>query len=174
MRPKETIASALHLLVVLFCFTLALFSTLLTLRPDWRLLGSRWLLEEPQQFYWIGGGFALIGLFFALSFYVISRGKITRLVMHGSSISIDRKLLKRVVDDFFNTHFPGMKADVDLSPKEGIELSMGLPIEDSSQSDEFLKKVEEQLSTLFRERFGYDKPFTFSLYQSSKIKAHFK
>lgn len=160
MRVREALASALHLLVILFCFALASFAALLPFRPDWRIAAAFWLQEDPQQFYQISGAFALIGIFFTLSFYAISRGRITRLSMKSSSLSIERKLLKKVVDDFFSEHFPQLKAEVDLLPKENLELSMTVS---SSEDEELLKKVEEQFSLLLRERFGYDKPFTLSL-----------
>ena len=165
MRVKEAITSALHLLVILFCFGLSIFSLALPFRPDLRLVGATWLQEAPQQLYWIGGYFALAGLFFLSSFYLLGRGKVLRISMGTPGITYDRKILKCIVNEFFANHFPqtALKAEVAFLPKEELEFSMEFPPLKEEEQKELLESIEQKLTVLLRDRFGYEKPFTLAL-----------
>jgi hypothetical protein len=165
MRVKEALTAALHLLVVLCWFSLAAFFVLLVFRPDWRLIGMDWLADRPVQFYWVGAGFALVGIFFVGAFYLLGRGKVARISMGAPGVSFDRKILNCIVNEFFASRFPHLtlKTDVSLLPHNELEFAMEFPSMEERRRDELLRSIEQQLTLFLRERFGYNQSFILCL-----------
>jgi len=165
MRLREAVVSALHLLVVGSFFALAFFLFFLPSRPDWRSIGAKWLLDQPEQFYLVGAFFASAACLFTLGFYAIGRGRFLRLLMKPHVAMVDVKLLKEVIEDCFRVHFPKYVrgADIAIAAKQRLDVAVDvLPLEASRQL-RLMRDMEKQLCYLLRERFGYTRPFTLSI-----------
>lgn len=166
MRFREAIASALQLFVILFDFGLALFFVILARRLDWRSLGIHWLQDEPEYFYWIGAAVGCLGILLMLGFYGVGRGRFLRLAMKPHIAMIDIKLLQKATEECFQTHFsPQVRgSDIAIFSKQRLEVAVDLAPMESRIQIVLLKDMEQKLTTLLRDRFGYTRPFTVSIH----------
>lgn len=166
MRLREAVASALHLLVIGSFFGLACFLFFLPSRPDWQIIGMKWLMEEPDHFYWLGGMVAAASFLFLFGFYGVGRGRFLRLLMKPHIAIVDGKLLKEAIEECFRIHFPRhvRGADIAIISKERLDVIVDmLPLEEGRQL-RLLREMEKQLCYLLRQRFGYTRPFTLSIH----------
>lgn len=165
MRLREAVASALHLLVVISFLGMALFFLALPSMPLWRLACVNWLMEQPEQFYYLGGIFAGAAFLFIYGFYFVGRGRFLRLLMKPHVAIVDTKLLQEAIEECFHTHFPRQVrgADVAIINKQKLDVAVDLlPLEENRELL-LMREMEKQLVYLLRQRFGYTKPFTLSI-----------
>lgn len=166
MRLREAVASALHLLVIGSFSALAFFLFFLPSRPDWRAVGAKWLLDQPEHFYLAGLFFAAAACLFMFGFYGIGRGRFLRLLMKPHIAIVDAKLLKEAIEECFRTHFSQYVrgADIAVVAKQRLDVAVDLlPLEEKRQL-RLVREMEKQLCYLLRERFGYSRPFTLSIH----------
>ena len=168
MRLREAVASALHLLVILSYFGLALLAVFLPSRPDWRLAAIAHLQEKPESFYWIGAALGGIGVLFILGFYGIGRGRFLRLSMKPHMASVDVKLLEQAIEECFKSHFPKQVRGTDIAifSKQRLEVAIDLVPLEAKQQLRLMRAMEKKLSFLLRERFGYTQPLTLSIHSN--------
>ncbi len=165
MRLREAISSTFHLLVVMLCLALAGLSWILPFRPDWCLEVIRCLADDHAVLFKVGLGWIFLSLVFALAFFAVGRGKFLNIVMGSHRASVERKVLQQVIEAFFREHFKGQVSDVDVAfgLKNSLEIAVDIPSLASLEKAPLLEKAEKGISTLLRERFGYEKPFTLSV-----------
>ncbi len=162
MRLREAAASALHLLVVLSYFALGVIAVLLLRRPDWNKMAAEFLTNQSEIFYWIGAGFAAIGLFFLLGFYGIGRGKYLRVSMQAGMASIDSKIVRQAIEECFKVNFPHQVRGASVSVVKGkrLEVVVDLIVLNEEQKLALLVDAETKLLDILKSRFGYIKPLT--------------
>ena len=135
-------------------------------RVDWRFQGIEWLEKNPEAFYAGAAFFAAIAFVFLLGFYGVGRGQYLRLHMKPREVFIDVKLLEHALEACVKEHFPLeiYGASVAVAAKERLEVAFDFAPLDPKEKEETLRKAEEQLGILLRDRFGYTKPFTMVLH----------
>jgi len=155
MSPKQAIASALHLFVVLAFFVSALVFVLIPYLPLTRMAIIDFFSHRYEQCTQIGMGLMALSLVFLVGFYALNRGKYLVIQM---GVSTDVRLIQHVVEEYFNSHFPQKIAlkEVTLGPKSS--LSFMVATQEKDQMSLFVE-VETGLSLLLRKRFKYTKPF---------------
>jgi len=164
MRLKEAVASALHLLVVISFLGIALFCLALPSMPLWRMACMNWLVEQPEQFYWLGAIFGGAAILFIYGFYSVGRGRFLRLLMKPHIAIVDTKLLKEVIEECFHAHFPRQVRGADVAiNKQRLDVAVDLlPLEETRELL-LMREMEKHLVHLLRQRFGYTKPFILSI-----------
>ena len=161
MRLREAVASILHLLTVLCYGALSVFCLILPIHPGWRLHLIEWAEKTPEIFYWGAVFFAAVTFFFLLGFYAVGRGSYLRIQMQPHEAIVDAKLIEIALSECIKKHFADSiyGASVSIAAKERIEVAFDLAPQSVAQTEETLRKAEEQFGLLLRNRFGYTLPF---------------
>lgn len=151
MSPRQALASALHLFVVLAFFLGGLFFVSLPYLPQLKT-------EIFEKSTLIGLGLFIASLVLLLGFYALDRGRYLVIQM---GVSTDPKIVRQTIEDCFVRQF-GKKvslSDVEVGPKSRLEISVSLAPLDEGAREEIFIEAERHLQVLLKERFGYTKPF---------------
>jgi len=161
MRLREAVASVLHLCTVLLFLALGALSIFLVHRPDWNLMAQTSLAERPDLFYWIGGGFGGIGLFFLFAFFKVDGGRYLRLKLSFGETAIDSRIIRQAVEECFRRNYPLEIRGTCISVIGGRRLQVALDLAslDEEKQLELLSDVEDKLIELLRSQFGYRESF---------------
>lgn len=163
MSPRQAIASALHLFVVLAFFISALFFVLIPYLPLTRMEIIHFFSHRYEQCTQIGMGLFAASLVFLVGFYALNRGKYLVIQM---GVSTDVRLIQHAVEEYFGKHFPQKIAlkEVALGSKSSLDFIVHLtPIQEADRENLFIE-VETGLSHLLRKRFRVTKPFRLIVY----------
>lgn len=155
MSPRQALASALHLFVVLAFFIAGFFFVAIPYVPDFKTQ----IFEKSTL---IGLGLFLSAFLLLLGFYGLDRG---RYLVIRMGISADVNLIRHVVEDCFSRQFAKKisLSEVEIGPKSRLHFKVSFAPTTPKARKELLIEAEKQLSLLLRERFGYAKPFHFIL-----------
>lgn len=151
MSPRQALASALHLFVILAFLIGAFFFVALPYLPH---------LREPlyEKSTLIGLSLFLASLILLIGFYAFNRG---RYLVIRMGVATDVQVIRQTVEDCFLRRFPKKIAlqELELGRKSRLEFRVSMaPLEEATREELFVE-AEKHLSTLLRERFGYSKPF---------------
>jgi hypothetical protein len=155
MSPRQALASALHLFVVLIFFIVALGCTLIPYLPLTREAIIDFLNHRYEECFQIGMGLFALSLVLFIGFFALNRGKCLVIQM---GVSTDVRLVQHVVEEYFSTHFHKKIAlkEVTLGPKSSLSF---LITTHEKEPESLFGEVETGLSLLLRKRFKYTKPF---------------
>lgn len=158
MSPRQALASALHLFVILAFFLAGFFFVALPYLPETRIQIIDFLSRRFEQCTLIGLGFFLASLLLLLGFYALNRG---RYLVIRMGISTDLNIVRQTVEECLLRQFPKKisLSEVELGRRSRLEIRVSLaPLEEDRREELFIE-AEKQLVTLLRERFGYSRPF---------------
>jgi hypothetical protein len=158
MSPRQALASALHLFVVFSFFTAGLFFVALPYLPETRIQIVDILSNQFERCTIIGLGLFLSSLIFLLGFYALNRGRFLVIEM---GVSADLKIVRQMVEDCFIKQFPKKISlkEIEIGSKSLLEMRVNLSPLDEAAREELFIQVEQELSILLQNRFGYSKPF---------------
>jgi hypothetical protein len=158
MLPRQVVASALHLFVVLTFFVAGLLFICLPYLPETRTRAIDLVAHRFEACTLVGLGFFLASLLFLVGFYALDRGRYLVIQM---GVSADLHLIHQTLDECLQRYFPRQIVlnEVGLGRKSRLEIGVSLkPLSEEARENLFIE-AEKQLQLLLRERFGYAKPF---------------
>ena len=167
MRLKEAIVSCLHLLILFFFFAFACFWFALPHMPEWQMQGLHFLSEGCR-----GSGYMALGclgcaLLLWIGFYGFGPHKWLRLQMGSHLTSVEIPVVQQTVAAFFREHFPEQVNLQKITFLKGnrVEMAIACFAKTPQEQKALLKQMEQGLQVLFKERFGYTKPFYLVVYR---------
>lgn len=160
MSLRQTLASVLHLFVLLAFFAAGLFFVFL---PDLPLAQEQCLLliQTRERCIQLGFLFFFAASVLLMGFYLLNRGRYLRIQMGKNLAEIDIEVVRQTLEDCFKTRFPKKISLSEVEIPRGTRLEIGVslaPLEEGLREELFIQ-AEAALETLLRERFGYTKPF---------------
>lgn len=160
MTLRQALASTLHLFVVLFFFGAGFFCVSLASVIELRVQIIHLLLSKPELCTLFGIGFFSVSFLLLLGFYGLNRGQFLRILMGRHVAEIEAKIVRSTVEECFKKQFSQLTLqELEIVWKDRLEIHVSLGKE--GNEEEILQKVEQELTALFKHRFGYKKPFTF-------------
>lgn len=161
----NVVLSAIHFILVVFLGGLSLALTGIYFSGSFRVKIGDTILYQPQVFFALGLGLAILTLFLLLSFYVLYRKKALRYRMGSHSASIQQEVVLATVERYWKEHFPSYSIHTEIVFHQGkkLEIILSLPTLEEKERKEFLKKSEKELGKLLYDHFDYDKDFYLTL-----------
>lgn len=161
MTFRQAFASVLQLFAVFALFLVGFYFVCLPYFPEARERAIDLLIDQPEAFLWIGGGFFAASFVLLIGFYAINRGRTLRIRMGEHRAEIDVQVIRQTIEECLRSHFARKMAlmDVEISGGSRIEIGVSMaPIEEDAREALFVE-AESALKSLLRLRFGYAKPF---------------
>lgn len=164
MTGRQALASALHLFVLFSFFASGFLFVCLPLMPEIRERLSFLFLYQMEFCTLIGVGFLMASLLLTVGFFVLNQGRYLRIKMGNAPhriLEINVNLIRQTLEECFKAHFPETLSLIDVEVPQGAQIEIGvkLPSMDDKARKALLARAEKHLQILFKERFGYDKPF---------------
>jgi hypothetical protein len=164
MTGRQALASALHLFVLLSFFAGGLLFVCLPFMPEVREKLVFLFLYEMEICTLIGVGFLMTSLLLMIGFFVLNRGRYLRIRMGAEThraVEINVRLIRQTLEECFKSHFPDTISLLDVEVPQGAQIEVGVKLSsmDDQAREELLARAEKHLQVLFKDRFGYDKPF---------------
>lgn len=158
MAPRQALASALHLFVVLAFFIAGFFFVCLPYLPETRIQIIDFFSNQFEKCTLIGLGLFITSLLLLIGFYALNRG---RYLVIRMGVSTDLNIIRQTLEDCFQNAFSKKITlnEIELGRKSRLEIKVSLAPLDEEAREELFIEAEKQLSLLLRERFGYAKPF---------------
>ncbi len=153
MSPRQALASALHLFVVLSFFLGGCFFVSIPYLPEMKT-------EIFEKSTLIGLSLFLASLILLLGFYALDRGRYLVIKM-GEEVKINLQIIHQTLEECFIRNFPQKihLSEVEIGPQSLLEIQISLaPLSEETREDLFIE-VENHLSLLLHQRFGYSKQF---------------
>jgi len=158
MRRSHILFSVVHLFssllaigTGLFCLALRHIDRLQMLVRGHSLLTLR-----------IGIVFLVLGAALFFSLFLINRRRYYRVKMQAGKISIDEKLLRSFLSQYWKENFPEQPSDPDvvISAKSRLEILAELPhTKSEEEKEELLSRLEADLGGKLAKNFGYREEF---------------
>ena len=147
MSPRQALVSALHLFVVLAFFIGGFVFIALPYLPEIQMQ----LIEKSTL---IGFTLFAASLVLLLGFYALDRGRYLVIQMGTST---DVNVIRQTVEECFERQFPKkiFLSDIEI----GKQLEIHVRMADLDERE--MAAIEQALSLLLKDRFGYSKPFHF-------------
>ncbi len=163
MRPRQAIASSLHLFVVLSFFLAGFFFVALPLLPEVRVHMADFLLNHFEVCTSVAFGFFVAAFFLLIGFYGLNRGKVLRLQMGQHLVSVEAALIEQSIEECFRKSFKKQifLSDVEIVNGKKIEIRVTLAPLEEDVREQLFARAETALQTLLKERFGYTRSFDF-------------
>lgn len=151
MSPRQALASALHLFVVLAFFIAGFFFVSLPYLPEVKI-------QIFEKCTLIGLALFLAALILLLGFYALDRG---RYLVIRMGVAADVNVIQQTVEEYFARHFPKKISltEIEIGRKSRLEIGVSLATLDEGAREKLYCQVEKQLGLLLRERLGYSKEF---------------
>jgi hypothetical protein len=151
MSPRQALASALHLFVVLAFFIAGFFFVSLPYLPEIKTQ----IFEKSTL---IGLSLFLTALILLLGFYALDRG---RYLVIRMGVSTDANVIRQTVEDCFARQFSKKisLSEIEIGRRSSLEIKISLTPLDEDAREALFVEAEKQLTLLLKERFGYSKPF---------------
>lgn len=161
MRPRQAIASSLHLFAVLAFFAAGFFFFSLPYLPELRIRIADILLSRFEFCTTVAFGFLLAALLLLVGFYGLNRGRILRIEMGRHLASVDVDVIRLTLEECFKRNFPAQVSltDVEVISAKKLEIGVTIAPINEEMREELFVNAERALQTLLKERFGYRKPF---------------
>ncbi len=157
MNLRQVLTSVLHLLVVFSFFLGGAFFLSLSYFPE--LKESVW-----EESFSIGLAILGVAVLLLFGFYAQDRGRYFVIKM---GIATDLNVIRYSLEECLARHFPDVTLrDVGMGRKKRLDIQVSLKPLDEAMREEVFIKVEKQLISLLRERFGYSKPFYLVVYHA--------
>lgn len=162
MSFRKALTSALHFFMIFALFLVSLFFVLLPHLPLTRMDLIDWLTHNYQQSTQIGLGCFLATFVCFLGFYSLEKGKYLVIRM---GVSVDLKLVQKAVEECFAKQFFQKISlqEMGLNPKSQLQLTVQLASLNTAEKEALFVEVDRQLTLLLQERFGYTRPFLFTV-----------
>lgn len=151
MFPRQALASALHLFVILAFFLAGFFFIAIPYVPEIKT-------QIFEKCTLIGLALFMASLILLLGFYALDRGRYLVIKM---GVKTNINIIRQTVEDCLNRSFSQKVhlSEVEIGPKSTLEIQVSLaPLSEDAREDLFIE-AEKHLSLLLYERFGYSKPF---------------
>lgn len=161
MTFRQAFASVLQLFAVFALFLVGFYFVCLPYFPEARERAIDALIDQPEVFLWIGGGFFFASFLLLLGFYALNRGRTLRIQMGEHRAEIDVQVVRQTLEECFRDRFSKRMSlrDVEISGGSRIEISVSMaPLEEDAREALFVE-ADSALKSLLRLRFGYTKPF---------------
>jgi|JI9StandDraft_1071089.scaffolds.fasta_scaffold19090_3 hypothetical protein len=164
MRPDRFFLSLIHLLIVLFLFSVGLFLCILAKAPHVCHLIADFLLSDKMAMtaYITGASTFLLAIILMIGFQQLHNKKYYKLAMQGCKASIDEAIIKEYIQEYWSSLFKNKDITVDvlLAPKQKIEIMATLP---PLQELGLLERIESELGVLLARKLGYEKEFLLTI-----------
>lgn len=167
MRTSNILFSAVHFFVIFFILTVGVLFVVLPYADHFRVLLINSLLSDLPLYQILG--YAMIGasLLLFIGLYILNRRRFFQIEMGASLVEVDKGLIQDMVRGYWKELFPGKDTSVDIviSGKQSLEVVASLPEE---REEDFFEQVQRELGSLLARQFGYQKPFTVTLAETSR------
>lgn len=161
MTFRQAFASVLQLFAVFALFLVGFYFVCLPYFPEARERAIDALIDRPEAFLWIGGGFFAASFVLLIGFYAINRGRTLRIRMGEHRAEIDVQVIRQTLEECFRERFSKRMSltDVEIGGGSRIEIGVSMaPLEEEAREALFVE-ADSVLKSLLRLRFGYAKPF---------------
>lgn len=158
MRRSHILFSVIHLFSSLLAIGTGAFCLALCHIDRLQILvrgHSLWTLR-------IGTIFLVLGTALLLSLFLINRRRYYRVKMQAGKISIDEKLLRSFLSQYWKENFPQQPSDPDVvvSAKKRLEILAELPfMKNKEEKEALLNRLEADLGSKLAKNFGYREEF---------------
>lgn len=152
MRNGNLLFSAVQFLMIAALFGIGAVFFGLHFLHGARLEFANWILQNSDRYLVLG--YLLFGTscVLTLCLWSMQRKKFLRVQLEKGKFSIEESVIRARIDAFWEEAFPGKPKPTDVYiAHQKIEV-----IADNSLED--LEQIEERLSTLLANEFGYNKP----------------
>ncbi|MEN9654146.1 MAG: hypothetical protein RL235_258 [Chlamydiota bacterium] len=169
MRPREAIASVLHLFI-LFLFVMVSASCFALARlPEARLRLAHLVLDEPETLTEIGVALLIVTVLIGVAFWGLERGRLLILKKGKPSVAVDVELVRQTLAEILKKESPLSVAVLKVSVGRQGRLEIGLHTgkADPLKEPELIAQVERSFETILKSRFGYVKSFSLFLKSNS-------
>lgn len=125
--------------------------------PKVRVELAHFFLNHADLLFPLGAILLGIAILLFAGFLTLHRRRFTQLSMQA--YSIDSKLLRNLLEDYWSRRFPNHTVDILVHPGPRLECIVEIPPLDLEAQKGLFTEVEQELGRLLDDQFGYKTPF---------------
>ena len=164
MHAGRLLFSIISLVFTLLILALGVLAILIAWAPEFSNLIIQFLEEETLLLAWSGGTLIAIGIFLAVSLYMMNRRRYYHIRMGDLAAKVDEAVVDKYVSTYWKELFPGQEVACEVVVRKNrIEIIADLPHVPVDQQHDMAIRIEKDLKELFAQVLEYRNPFLFNV-----------
>ncbi len=165
MQTKDALLALIHLVILLLCLSLGIFSIGLIYAPEVRYQVAKALLYDDQILLLAGSGSILLTLFLTMGFYMVHRKRSLYVQMDQHPYEVDSNIIKATISTYWKEAFPGKVEilSVLILPNRKIEILAQKKELSREEEFSFLATSENKIGQILADLLDYDQEFFLTL-----------